>query len=64
MSTRPYRFKVAQSPGSTGWRWTLHAPNGRVIAKSAQAYATKPHAQRSAVEVTTALTHKRVGWAA
>ena len=53
MSKRPYQFKVSQSWDE--WRWTLHAPNGSVIAKSAKSYATRQHAIRSARDVMTAI---------
>lgn len=54
MSKRPYQFKVYQAPSEV-WLWTLHAPNGSVIAKSANVYATRQHAIRSARDVMTAI---------
>ena len=54
MSKRPYQFKVYQATSEV-WLWTLHAPNGSVIAKSSKGYATRQHAIRSARDVMTAI---------
>ena len=54
MSKRPYQFKVFQTDLG-GWRWTLHAPNGRVIAKCGQSFDNRSHAIRSARDVMNAI---------
>lgn len=54
MSKRPYRFKVFQN-GNEGWMWTLHAPNGRIIAGCNQSFATFSHAKRAARDMMLAL---------
>ena len=54
MSKRPYQFKVFEAFGD-GWMWRLQAPNGQIIASSAQSYATRQHAVRSARDVMTAI---------
>ena len=53
MSKRPYRFKVYES--GRGWVWELLAPNGRLLCESAQGYATRQHAIRSARDVMNAI---------
>ncbi len=53
MSKRPYQFKVYQFHSI--WGWSLHAPNGAVIAKSSKGYATRQHAVRSARDVMNAI---------
>ena len=54
MSKRPYQFKVFED-FDEGWIWTLHAPNGSVIAMSSKGYDTRQHAGRSARDVMTAI---------
>ena len=53
MSKRPYKFKLYQLYEE--WGWTLHAPNGSVIARCAKFYATRQHAIRSARDVMNAI---------
>lgn len=54
MSKHPYQFKVFRD-FDEGWMWTLHAPNGAVIAKSFKGYETRQHAIRSARDVMNAI---------
>ena len=54
MSKRPYQFKVFRD-FDEGWMWTLHAPNGSVIAKSSRGYESRQHAIRSARDVMNAI---------
>jgi uncharacterized protein YegP (UPF0339 family) len=46
-STSEYHFQVFQDAGGL-WRWRIKAINGRVVADSAEGYATKSNAHRAA----------------
>lgn len=43
-------FKAAD-----GWRWHLKAGNGKIVADSGEAYATKPNANRAARRLRTSV---------
>jgi hypothetical protein len=55
MSKRPYQFKVFEAFRLAVGSGELQAPNGQIIASSAQSYATRQHAIRSARDVMNAI---------
>ncbi len=48
---RPYVIHVYSA--ADGWRWRMKAPNGKVVADSGEAYATKQTAYRGGLQITS-----------
>lgn len=59
MSAAAARFEVYRDQGGN-WRWRLRARNGRIVADSAEGYASKRNA-KAAVATTVLVLEDAVG---
>jgi uncharacterized protein YegP (UPF0339 family) len=47
---KPYTVAVYQDRAG-GWRWRMKAPNGRIVADSAESYVRRRTAERAALKL-------------
>lgn len=57
------RYEVYQDAGSL-WRWRLRAPNGRIVADSAEAYSRRSKAEDAVARVRRYGAARRVDFIA